>query len=143
MVRTEYTVGFLHNDSEVVLVRKNRPEWQAGKLNGVGGHVEEFDDSPHACQVREFEEETGVLVPKWEHFLTLEGTKSLIHAFAAHDTGGWIRQVKSTTDELIVVKNIYSLFNGFSATVPNLKWIIPLMMQRGNYYPVVVNFYGD
>lgn len=140
---TQYTVGFLHNDHRVVLIRKNRPDWQAGKLNGVGGHVEEYDDSPHACQVREFQEETGVLVPEWDYFLTLNGTKSLIYCYAAYDKGDWISQVSTVTDESVVTKGFEILATQPLATVPNLRWIIPLMRQRGNYKPIVVDFYGD
>jgi hypothetical protein len=31
--------GFLfrNNDTEVALIRKNKPDWQKGKLNGIGG----------------------------------------------------------------------------------------------------------
>ena len=43
----------------VVLIRKSRPEWQAGRLNGVGGKVEEGED-PYQAMRREFWEETGV-----------------------------------------------------------------------------------
>ena len=38
----------------VVLTHKNRPAWQAGKLNGVGGKIELLE-SPVAAMVREFE----------------------------------------------------------------------------------------
>ncbi len=36
-----YVVGFCFNGdmSKVVLIQKNRPAWQVGKLNGVGGMV--------------------------------------------------------------------------------------------------------
>ena len=37
---TGYACGFLFSDDRrhVVLIRKRRPAWQAGKLNGVGGN---------------------------------------------------------------------------------------------------------
>ena len=40
---TRYVLGFLFNPqhTSVVLVKKNRPDWQRGFYNGVGGHVEE------------------------------------------------------------------------------------------------------
>ncbi len=36
-----YVVGFMFTEDEkqVVLIEKKRPEWQAGKLNGVGGKI--------------------------------------------------------------------------------------------------------
>lgn len=137
---TEYSVGFLHDDSRIVLIQKNRPDWQRYLLNGVGGHLEE-GETGHDAMVREFEEETGVLVPKWEPFLTLEGTKSRIFCFAAYDTGHWISQVETKTDEQVFVRDLKS-FNPL-ACVPNLEWIVPLMRQRGKYYPVTIKFHGE
>jgi 8-oxo-dGTP diphosphatase len=43
---------------------KNRPEYQAGLHNGLGGKVE-VDEKPKHAMAREFEEETGVhILPK-------------------------------------------------------------------------------
>lgn len=137
---TEYSVGFLHDDTRVVLIQKSRPSWQAGLLNGVGGHLEQGEDGFRAMR-REFKEETGVYVPVWEKFLTLEGAKSRIHCFASYDTGNWINQVTSTTDEPVFVVKFADML--MRATVPNIRWIIPLMRQRGNYYPITVKFHGE
>lgn len=67
-----YTVGFAFTEDakHVVLIRKSKPVWQAGLLNGIGGHVE-HGESSHAAQVREFAEETGLIIPTWEKFLVL------------------------------------------------------------------------
>ena len=39
---TEYVVGFAFDKKRenVALIQKNRPPWQKGKLNGIGGHIE-------------------------------------------------------------------------------------------------------
>jgi hypothetical protein len=44
----EYVCGFMFaNDfTEVALIRKNKPEWQRGKLNGIGGKVEQVGHHP-------------------------------------------------------------------------------------------------
>lgn len=56
----EYVLGFAFDlNGDVTLIRKNRPEWQAGKWNGVGGHRNGAETGPEAM-VREFEEEAGV-----------------------------------------------------------------------------------
>lgn len=141
----EYSVGFLHNMTHVVLVRKNRPEWQAGLLNGVGGHIEE-GEQPHDCMVREFYEETGVQIGPWEQFLTLEGTTARVHCFAIYDeSNDYIFEVDTTTDEAIELWPVSALNVGKSGTtVPNLKWMIPLMLQRGNYRkPITIEFHGE
>jgi len=36
---TEYVLGFLMDNYRVVLIEKQRPAWQKGLLNGVGGHI--------------------------------------------------------------------------------------------------------
>src|SRR5437764_210410 len=71
-----YVCGFLFSPdrSQVLLIRKNRPAWQAGKLNGVGGKVEP-GESLHAAMRREFREEAALDLPEsaWRHCLTLVG----------------------------------------------------------------------
>ena len=39
---TRYVAGFLVSDDRyyVALIRKKRPAWQEGRLNGIGGHIE-------------------------------------------------------------------------------------------------------
>jgi len=69
-----YVVGFLLVEGmpSVLLIRKKRPQWQAGRLNGPGGKVEPGETFLDAMR-REFEEEIGVRVERWEHFVTLRG----------------------------------------------------------------------
>lgn len=62
----EYVLGFLFDKiGNIVLIKKTKPEWQAGRLNAVGGHIEDGEDSFQAI-VRKFQEETGVLYENWE-----------------------------------------------------------------------------
>lgn len=70
---TRYVVGFLFADDEVLLIKKNHPSWQFGKLNGLGGHIEE-NESPLDAMIREFEEESGgARIEHWNMFLLLKG----------------------------------------------------------------------
>lgn len=57
-----YVVGFVFDKSgsNVVLIRKSKPKWQAGMLNGVGGKIEDAEDRNVQAMVREFREEAGV-----------------------------------------------------------------------------------
>lgn len=56
-----YTVGFYftYDLSEVLLILKSKPQWQMGRLNGIGGSFE-LEDSGDSikCMKREFDEET-------------------------------------------------------------------------------------
>jgi len=74
-LNTNYVLGFVFNKSrtKVALIKKNRPEWQAGKLNGIGGKIEENEACVDAMS-REFLEETGYFIERneWRHVLTME-----------------------------------------------------------------------
>ena len=52
-----YVLGFMFSpDMErILLMRKNRPEFQAGKFNGIGGKIE-GTETPLQAMIREFEE---------------------------------------------------------------------------------------
>ena len=70
------SVGFAFSADRkfVALIEKQRPKWQAGKLNGIGGHVEEGEPLAVAQQ-REFWEETSIVIPanSWRAFASLIG----------------------------------------------------------------------
>ena len=71
-----YVVGFAFDpEGNVALMRKSHPEWQRGKLNGVGGKINPEDATPLDAMVREWGEETGVMLLKkdWSHVCTIEG----------------------------------------------------------------------
>ena len=72
-----YVVGIpiVNQDTEVLLIKKEHPDWQKGYLNGIGGKIER-DESPIFAMKREFFEEVHI-TPKlaspmyWDHFLTV------------------------------------------------------------------------
>ena len=135
MKQVFYVAGFLFTDDSrhVVLIEKVRPEWQAGLLNGIGGHVEP-GETPLEAMVREFNEETGVEVSTWKQFATLKGESDVqwtVHFFCAFDTRAFQR-VEQMTDESPVKMWVDSL--DFDGTIPNLSWLIPmaLTMKREN-----------
>ena len=84
---TRYVAGLLFGNIrsriaanvEVLLIRKSHPSWMKGKLNGIGGHIEQGELAEYAMN-REFAEETG-LDPidvgswHWKHFATISGTE--------------------------------------------------------------------
>jgi 8-oxo-dGTP pyrophosphatase MutT (NUDIX family) len=58
---TTYSCAFAFAGASVLLIRKAKPEWQKGLLNGIGGKLES-PESVMDCTIREFREETGL----WE-----------------------------------------------------------------------------
>jgi 8-oxo-dGTP diphosphatase len=117
--QTHMVAGFLFNRNEVALIRKKRPAWQAGKLNGIGGHVEP-GETPEAAMAREFCEETGAEVKEWHKFCILTIGDAVVHFFAAEGTP----VLKSLTDE--PVRWWKQFFLQSAHVVPNLAWLIPL-----------------
>jgi 8-oxo-dGTP pyrophosphatase MutT (NUDIX family) len=52
------------DEQHVLVIHKNRPDWQKGKINLPGGHMEK-GETPEVAAIRELKEETG-LAPQGE-----------------------------------------------------------------------------
>lgn len=141
---TTYVCGFAfdENTERVALIRKNKPAWQAGLLNGIGGKVEK-GESFGAAMAREFYEEAGMITlpSMWRPLLTLQdgsqkyiGGNWEVHFHIAY--GLDLNQVKTMTDEVInvlswqAVSTSYNPRQEYYACVPNLHWLLPLAAQR-------------
>lgn len=127
----EYVCGFLFDleRTRVLLIRKRRPAWQAGKLNGVGGKIEPGETALDAMR-REFHEETGLLVSDWQHVVTLRGPDDFGsgRGWAGHFFRGFgdVLTARSVTDEHL---EVYPARSVPPDVIPNLQWIIPLMLD--------------
>lgn len=123
-----YVVGFMFSPScrSVLLIKKNRPDWQKGKLNGVGGKIEASDVSPAAAMQREFYEETGIAYGQWEQFATLSGPSAVVHVFRAWSS--LLEHAFSKTDEEVGKYFTDLLPNNI---LPNLKFLVPLALTPG------------
>lgn len=144
-----YVVGFLfnHDLSQVALIRKIKPQWQAGKLNGVGGKIEP-GETPLEAMVREFKEETGAYVPPddWTSFGLASGDNSdgspfsVEFFYAIGETGG----LGSPTDEKVEAHRTADVVNRSFYAVGNIPWIISAAIDciTGPYPPkrVVVQY---
>lgn len=98
-----YVLGFAFtHDGRVALIRKNRPAWQAGKLNGIGGKVEESENAS-AAMAREFYEETGVKIPEhwWEFRGRMFGGDWSVFVYTVSSED--IAKVKTMTDEEVIL----------------------------------------
>jgi 8-oxo-dGTP diphosphatase len=124
----DYVAGFLFSgDREwVVLVEKIRPDWQRGRLNGVGGKIEASDASPVAAMVREFEEEAGLRVHGWEKFCEIQRLGDLTHFFRSFAEGpvGHVSGIEEEKVSAYPVSEVARL-----NTMPNLRWLIPMALD--------------
>jgi 8-oxo-dGTP diphosphatase len=147
-----YVVGFLFSFDcgcgqicpRVALIKKNRPTWQAGKLNGIGGSIE-FGETPLAAMEREFLEEAGLKISNWHLFMVQNAKEEKIYFYRAEVSQEKLRQVKAMTDEEI---HIYAIDTVTShdelVTVPNLKWEIQLALVSPPGTPAVwVDYYTE
>lgn len=122
-----YVAGFLIDRwaHEIVLVEKNRPKWQEGYLNGVGGHIEE-GETPQEAMRREFREETGHDRNDWELYTMLEGDGFIVYFFRAFDS--MLRPlVRTMTDEEIKIISLDDVAVGIC--IPNLTWLVPMALS--------------
>ena len=120
----EYVAGFLFSPDEnyVVLVRKLKPTWQAGLLNGVGGKVE-LEETPYQAMVREFKEETGLYIHDWEYFAGLSDGRNFAVTFYRMQHP-WYGSVQTVTNEVIEIHAVQDLDK--LPVVSNLRWLIPM-----------------
>lgn len=116
---------FSEDGSRVALIRKIKPDWQAGKLNAIGGKIE-GDEPPHEAMSREFFEEAGVLHFDWEHMVCLYNEHFECHFFRAFSD--IVFDVETMEEEVVAVYNVADI--EFERTMPNLDWLIPLCLDR-------------
>lgn len=134
--RPRWVAGLLfHEDlSYVALVRKNRPKWQAGRLNAIGGSVEE-GETAFGAMVREFKEEAGVEINDWKEFAWLYGDWGTVVFYRAFKPSETLLKVRTMEDEEIIF--LPTDYLPYDEMIPNLSWIIPLAMYRHDDYHVI------
>ena len=125
-MKTKYALGFLFRniagETEVALMRKTHPDWQSGKLNGIGGHVER-DEEPVETMIREFKEETGAETHNWSFFCTMIFEEAIIYCFKSMERV----EVKTITDEEVIWFRANWLPD---KVIPNLRWLIPMALDN-------------
>jgi 8-oxo-dGTP diphosphatase len=130
---TEYVCGFLFDPTfkTVALITKNKPDWQKGKLNGIGGKIEGVE-IPNTTMQREFQEETGLLIDKykWTPLAELRDGDAKIYFF--YSTSSKIEDVMSMEDEPIALYDVTAIPS--LNTIPNLAWLIPMCLDKDHSY---------
>lgn len=127
MKKQVYVCGFLFNTAEtdVALIRKEKPEWQKGKYNGIGGKVED-GETIHRAMQREFKEEACVEVLDWNTFCRYEGTSFVVYFMRSFSDKIW--NVESGTEEQVYVHPLGEI--DYTKTISNLEWLIPLALDH-------------
>lgn len=132
-----YTIGILFSSdfSQVLLIRKQKPDWQKGKLNFPGGKTE-IDESPYDCISREFNEECDLFIPgnDWRFIgeIINAGNYSVDILTSTYTDPSSQGFVTSMTDEKVQWGNANKLPPD---VISNLRWLVPFaknIHQQGN-----------
>lgn len=122
-----YVCGFLFSPNLrlVTLIEKQKPEWQRGKWNGVGGKIEPGEQEAEAMS-REFNQEAGVLFPpeSWNEIVTLRGDDWEVTFFYQMHID--LFKVETKEKERVMFHDPRRLPEN---VIRNLRWLIPLAMD--------------
>lgn len=122
----KYVLGFMFDElkNKVLLIKKDRPQWQAGLYNGIGGKIE--TETPISAMVREFKEETGIDTTEtdWRFFTCIDGGEFELNVF--YSFSNQIYFAKTIETEEVKTFLVDSLPSNI---IPNLKWMIPLILD--------------
>jgi len=135
---SHYVCGFMFSVelAWVGLIRKQRPAWQQGLLNGIGGRIEPREQ-PCEAMVREFKEETGcpTCAEDWHHFLYMDGENDAgtglfsVDFFACRGRLVALRSVTDEKVEICRVRNMDPLWTRRCA-VENVSWLVGLAIDH-------------
>lgn len=128
-IMQHYTVGFIFNPSltRVLLIHKTNPEWQRGKVNGIGGKNEK-NEGKLDCIVREVKEETGLITKKneWSLVGTMYSQDWENDVFALIYSGKE-SDAKSTDKEIVEWFDVNNLPQN---AIDNVSWLVPLCLDK-------------
>lgn len=144
--RTRWVLGFIFDsnrtrtDQRVVLIKKNHPEQQVGKWNGVGGHIEP-GERPEQAMRREALEETGIDIDDWERCLEVEGSDWDLFVFRAFRDLNIAVFQPSNNEPVMVVDVADSVIP--VPTLHNARWFIPLLVDLDPVFPIRLRDQGE
>jgi 8-oxo-dGTP diphosphatase len=136
-----YALGFLFSADRrrVLLIEKQRPDWQKGRWNGLGGKVEEGESAPQAM-VRELHEEAGIQtsLADWHEVCTMRMPRFDVVVFAAQLSGSDAPIVHG--DERVTWEEVANLP---PRCLSNALWLVPLSVDRltgGAFQPFIIPY---
>ena len=102
-------VGIITDNKEILLLKKNNPDWQRGLYNGIGGKVE-LNTTPLETITKKCQEELGVNISNWiELDSEISSSGIEIVYFLTTLNENEIKKLQSQTDERAELFSINNL----------------------------------
>ena len=102
-------VGIITDNKEILLLKKNNPDWQKGLYNGIGGKVE-LNTTPLETIIKKSEEDLGINISNWiELDSEISSSGIEIVYFLTTLNEGEIKKLQSQTDERAELFSINNL----------------------------------
>ena len=145
MIKKQYVLGFMTDDSDnVLLIKKTKPEWQNGFLNGIGGKIELVNVSmfenyewPEDAMVREFKEETGIETTKkqWRLVTTAESSNFYMYVYHTHVPDIFELNPRTTTEEEVSIVTIHRV--GLEKVLPSARSFLYMCRATANTFTFI------
>jgi 8-oxo-dGTP diphosphatase len=117
---------------QVVLMRRTRPPWQAGRVNALGGRVLE-GESTEMTASREVREECGVDVSEWREVLVWEDAEYRMHVMRG--VSDHACAARTLEDQEVFLADVNALPDN---VIDNLRWLVPLALDADVAFPIMV-----
>ena len=102
-------VGIITDNKEILLLKKNNPDWQKGLYNGIGGKVE-LNTTPLETIIKKCQEELGANISNWiELDSEISSSGIEIVYFLTTLNENEIKKLQSQTDERAELFSINNL----------------------------------
>jgi 8-oxo-dGTP diphosphatase len=116
----------------VVLMRRTRPAWQAGRVNALGGRLLSGESAAAAAR-REVREECGVDVGDWLEVLVWEDAEYRMHVMRGISDRA--RDARTLEDQEVFLADVNALP---PTVIDNLRWLVPLALDAAVAFPIAV-----
>jgi 8-oxo-dGTP pyrophosphatase MutT (NUDIX family) len=131
----------LSKEPQVLVILKDRPENQKGRINLVGGKVE-VGETPEAAAFREVKEETGLTLNSSLQHGIIKDPDFIIHCFSG-DLSNPLAPFapREGETEVPIWMNLSDLFKD-RRRMPNLNISIPLLISGVQGWTISGGIYG-
>lgn len=138
MSRKPYVLGFIVclESNEVLLIKKTKPQWQAGYLNGIGGKIELTDDGDweraDVAMSREAEEECGVGIKpeEWQLFAEMSSDNWVVWCYITAVKHDQFKTAVTKEAEEVVVVNLSNVTWQNYKLLGNIAWLVNMGLDK-------------